>query len=124
MNDPIYIDGDKIKINLDTIKTIKNYKLNSNFFQLIDIGSDGNCLYRSISYIILHNQNYYDNIRQLVYNYINNNKPEFYEFCIEENNEFIVQVDINRKVKKYTFNEYINLIKEDGFFGDYIELYL
>ena len=59
----------------------------------------------------------------LVYNYINNNKSEFYEFCIEENNELIVQIEINRIIKRYPFNEYINLIKEDGFYGDYIELY-
>ena len=59
----------------------------------------------------------------LVYNYIINNKSEFYEFCIEENNELIVQVETNRTIKRYTLNDYINLIKEDGFYVDYIELY-
>ena len=59
-------------------------------------------------------------MRMLVYNFITNNKPEF---CIEDNKELIVQVEINRTIERYTLNDYINLIKEDGFFGDYIELY-
>ena len=48
------------------LKSNKNYKFNPTFFNLIKKDTDGNCLYRSISYIILHNQNYYDNIRMLV----------------------------------------------------------
>ena len=35
----------------------------------------------------------------------------------------IVQEEINRIIKKYTLNDYINLIKEDDFYGEYIELY-
>ena len=35
----------------------------------------------------------------------------------------IVEVEINGIIKRYTFNDYINFFKEDGFFGDYIELY-
>ena len=77
-NDPIYIEGNKLKINIEKIKSNKNYKFKSTFFNLIKINTDGNCLYRSISFIILHSQAYYDNIRKLVFNYINNNKQEFY----------------------------------------------
>ena len=47
----------------------------------------------------MHNQKYYDKIRMLVFNYINN-KPEIYEFCIEENNDIIVQIELNRIVKR------------------------
>ena len=45
-NDPIYINGDKIKINIDKLKSLKNYKFKSTFFNLIEIDSDANFLYK------------------------------------------------------------------------------
>ena len=47
---------------------------------IVKIIPDGNCLYRSISYFLFNNQEYYMNIKLLVIEWIENNYNIFKEF--------------------------------------------
>ena len=49
-----------------------------------------------------------------------------YEYCYLEDNKYYIDIEtgINKIRHKYFIEDYIEHIKEDGFFGGFIELYI
>ena len=105
------------------LNNIKNKIFRKNIFTKIKITGDGNCLFRAISYYKFGNENHHLSIRNLVYNYINENKESFYEFCYEENGYLILKIEQKNQIINFNLNEYIDNIKQPGFFGGFIEIF-
>ena len=116
----IYITNNNLEINLDMIK---NKQFEKSLFIKENITGVGNCLYRCISYHFFHDEYSYNIIRNLVYQYVKSNQNEILEYCDIENNNVIVKIELNSKIIKYGIEDYINKIKEDGFYGGFIEIY-
>ena len=47
---------------------------------IIEITGDGNCFYRCVSYFLLGDQEYYEEIKNLIIEWIENNKEMFISF--------------------------------------------
>ena len=74
---------DKLKKQfIDNIFFAKNssitYELSFKLFKEINIVADGNCLYRCISFYFYKDQKYHISIRNQVFNYIKENKANYY----------------------------------------------
>ena len=97
-----------------------------NLFNQINIEADGNCLYRCVSYHLFGTQSFHNKIRNETYEYLKKNKTFVYEYCYLENNKFYIDIEIGvNKIKtKFFIEDYIENIKNDGFFGGFIELYI
>ena len=72
----------------------------------------------AVSFHYLGHENNYNNIRILTYNYVKQNPTFVYEYCVEENNIFYIDIDVNGKKVKYFIEDYIDSIKNGGFLED------
>ena len=120
INDIITMQNNNIEIKFDNIK---NKYFKKHIFKKITVTGDGNYLYRCISVNKFGDETKYENIRNLTYNYIFSNENIIYDFCYLENNLLYLNVEHNNQIIKFTINENINNIKEDGFYGGFIEIY-
>jgi hypothetical protein len=80
-------------------------------FTKIKIFGDGNCLFGAISYYKFCNENHHISIRNLVYNYINENKTSIYEFCDEEEGFLIIKIEKNHQIIKFKLEEILVISK-------------
>lgn len=101
---------------------IKNQIYEVDFFNIIDITGDGNCLFRSISFYIYGSEYFYSDIRELTFKYIKNNITKFYEYCYIENGTYYINVEEGTIVRKFILDEYVSHIEEEGFFSGFIEI--
>ena len=92
----------------------------------IEMGGDGNCLYRCISYHFYGIESFHNKIRLETYNYLKNNTTFVYEYCYLEENKYYIDIEmgVNKIKKKYFIEDFIENIKKDGLFGGFIELYI
>ena len=60
--------------------TAKNYEISSEFFKEIKVSPYGNCLYCCISLYFYQNEEHHMEIRRNVFDYIKNNKEQFYMY--------------------------------------------
>ena len=51
---------------------------------LVEITADGNCFYRSISYLLLGDENYFENIKELIIHWIENNYQQYVSFFSDD----------------------------------------
>ena len=89
INKKDYINNQKLN-NLSKIKTSNNNKykaiaktnslIKKEDLRKIFIKPDGNCYYRIVSYFLLGSQDYYNEIKNEIINWIENNKKRFSEF--------------------------------------------
>ena len=116
-------------INLDNNQNIlfKVQNINielyeGNFFNIIKIGGDGNCFFRTISKYIYGTENNYAILREAAYNYIVENLTKFYEYCYIENGIYYIDIEEGGIVQKYILDDYIEEIKKDHVYAGYIEI--
>jgi len=76
-------------------------------FSIIHIEGDGNCLFRSISYLICGNQDKHARYRRLAVQHIKMNRKDFADFLIETEGEV---------------NKYCERMIKDGVWGGHLEL--
>ena len=77
-------------------------------------------MYRSVSFHDEGHENNYNEIRLSTYNFVKNNPTFIYEYCYEENNLFYIDIDVGEIKVIYFIEDYIETIKENGFFGGFI----
>ena len=75
-----------IYLDMENLKNTQVYE--EDYFNNINIEPDGICLYHCISFHLFGAQEFDENIRLDIYNYININKTLIYEYCYLENNNF------------------------------------
>ena len=88
--------------------------ISKNKVNLIQITGDGNCLYRAFSYFLYGNENEHINIRKEVYEKAKIRKNELKNFFLENIDDEIL---LNTRI-----DNYLEKIKENGFYGGTIEL--
>ena len=87
--------------------------LNQKDYFEIDIIGDGNCFYRYLSMYFEKTQENYKYYRQIIFNYISNNKTLFIQFFAQKENE-------NNKEYERRFSIYINnILSEGSYAGDF-----
>ena len=116
------INNNNNLITQDMPNLIKNQIYEVDFFNIIDITGDGNCLFRSISFYIYGSEYFYSDIRELTFKYIKNNITKFYEYCYIENGTYYINVEEGTIVRKFILDEYVSHIEEEGFFSGFIEI--
>jgi len=104
------------------IKVLNTQIYENNFYDIIKIGGDGNCLFRTISMYLYGTEELYSLIRAEAYKYISNNINKFYEYCYVQNDIYYIDIEENNKIKKYILDDYINNIQKDGFYAGFLEL--
>ena len=98
-------------------KDIKEHKsLNKDICEVIDVGRDGNCFYRSLSKYFTKDESYYNFFIKQIYSAALVNFEYLKEFFYTDQADTIL---VNNKI-----DGYVDKIKEDGFFAGIIELYL
>ena len=93
------------------------------FFNEVDIDGDGNCFYRCISYHLFGIQEFYNTVRQTVYQYIKNNTGFAYEYCYLKGDTYYTEVKEGNLTKEYKITDYIEMIKRNKFYAGYIEIF-
>ena len=88
-------NNNKIYIRRDDLKNLL-YKFD--YYNEIAISPDGNCLYRSISYLLYGNEENHMLIRDSVYNFIKCNLKKFIPFCYIKNGQLYVDVEIKKQI--------------------------
>ena len=74
-----------------------------NDIKIIKIIGDGNCFYRCLSFFLLGNDDFFQDIKNEIINWIDNNRETF--------NDFFGDDDINNISKEELTNEEYNYIK-------------
>ena len=105
-DDEQLIISDNIIYNNDGFKElVKNpIPINQDDIQKIKILGDGNCLYRCLSLFLLGNDKFYENIKQEIINWIDNNREKF--------NDFFGDDEIKNITKEQFAEEEYNYIKK------------
>ena len=94
-------------------KKIKNHEnLNINEVLEFPIGMDGNCFYRSVSFFLFRDENYFKLIRETLYEFIKKK-----ENILLGEHEYIDYFG-----KLYPLKDYINLIKNNSFYAGDLEI--
>ena len=111
LNIPYYLIFKDIfsKDNYDDL--LKKLKFNDDSLVTIEIGRDGNCLYRALSHFLTGSQIYHIKIRKIIYNYILENMDTIgaeYPFVYYQGNA----VDIE---------DYVPFIEKNGEYGGELE---
>ncbi len=88
----------------------------------IKIDGDGNCLYITVSFYLLKNQDYHIHKRELVFKCIYNNKNDYLEYCFNDKGIDYLKIEYGDRSKIYELDEYISNIKKLRFYGGCIEL--
>ena len=70
---------------------------------IVEIKSDGNCLYRAFSYFRFGNQNYYNNIKNLIIEWIENNYEIFTPFYGDDDNINVSKEQLTKEEYEYIF---------------------
>jgi len=82
----------------------------TDLYDRIRIESDGNCLFRAVQYFLTGSEYDYEEVRQEVCNFMSENQ-----------NFFSIYFASSKKFK--CFSEYIDYMRQDGIWGDNLELY-
>ena len=110
-NIPIYLEFKNIFNKPEYDSLLKNIHINEDSFIIQKIYGDGNCLFRCISYFLTGTESYHLFMRNLLFNYIENNLAEIlaeFPYIYYEGGP------INTE-------DYIPLIKESGNYGGELE---
>ena len=70
---------------------------------IVEIKSDGNCLYRAFSYFLFGNQNYYNNIKNLIIEWIENNYEIFTSFFCDDDSINVSKEQLTKEEYEYIF---------------------
>lgn len=89
INDNSYINNNRFKIISKSNSFIKKDDL-----QKIHIDQDGNCFYRSVSYLLLGSQEYYKEIKKEIIDWIEENKKQFIDFFGDDNANNIIKEEL------------------------------
>ena len=91
--------------------TVINHRnINRDLVDIINVGDDGNCFYRAISYFLNNNENSYSSIREEIYQEaLKNQRNNPQKLEIIENNQLSV-------------TQYIDHIRKDGIFAGDLEI--
>ena len=100
------ITNNRLKTFVKNNKTIKKEEL-----QEKKIEGDGNCLYRSISYFLLATEDYYNEIKKEIINWIEQNKQKFIDFFGDD--------DSNNITKEEQAEDELNYIKTKNSWGGF-----
>ena len=100
------ITNNRLKTFVKYNKTIKKEEL-----QEKKIEGDGNCLYRSISYFLLATEDYYNEIKKEIINWIEQNKQKFIDFFGDD--------DSNNITKEEQAEDELNYIKTKNSWGGF-----
>ena len=100
-------------INNDKFKEIvkQQIPISHNDVQKIEIDGDGNCLYRCLSFFLLGNDKFYENIKNEIINWIEENMETFKEFFGDD--------DINNISKEKLAEDEYNYIKKKDSWGGF-----
>ena len=99
------------------IKNIRQQmKVSKDICNIIDVGRDGNCFYRTLSLYFTGDESHYSIIRQNIYLAAKDNTECLRNFFDTTQNDPIL---VNKKLEGY-----IETIKEDKFFVCAMEIYL
>lgn len=111
-SEPIESNTNSKDCELELEENIRKEKLKrffeislKNGFKLTLIQGDGNCLYRSFSHQLYGNEDYYYIVKNAILDYLELEKDFFSQF-----------------VCRYSFEEYINMKRLDGVWGDDLEI--
>ena len=89
---------------------INHRRINRDLVDIINVGDDGNCFYRAISYFLNNNENSYSSIREEIYQEaLKNQRNNPQKLEIIENNQLSV-------------TQYIDHIRKDGIFAGDLEI--
>lgn len=77
---------------------------------LVEITADGNCFYRGISYLLLGDENYFENIKELIIHWIENNYQQYVSFFSD---------DDKKKFQKKIFQKMNIYILKKNSWGSY-----
>ena len=105
----------KIICNVNSdLKVLVNNKqnINANQVKIITVQGDGNCFYRCISYFFLQSPDYYNEFKQLVIEWIDNNYEQFVNFFGDDEKHNLTKEEIAEK-------EFKDIKKKDSWGTDY-----
>ena len=91
----------------------KEEKLNLNQIKIIEIVKDGNCFYRCLSYFLLKSEEYYQNIKNLIVEWIENNYDNYLEFFGDDDSNNMTKEEIAK-------NEFDYIKSKDSWGSHYI----
>ena len=94
----------------------QHLNLSKDICNIIDVGRDGNCFYRTLSLYFTGDESHYKIIRQNIYLAAKDNTEYLRNFFNADQNDPIL---VNKKLEGY-----IETIKEDYFFAGAMEIYL
>ena len=101
-----------LEINTDFLNIVKTlHPINMNDIKIIKIIGDGNCFYRCLSFFLLGNDDFFQDIKNEIINWIDNNRETF--------NDFFGDDDINHISKEELANEEYNYIKSKDSWGGF-----
>ena len=101
-----------LEINADFLNIVKTLNpINMNDIKIIKIIGDGNCFYRCLSFFLLGNDDFFQDIKNEIINWIDNNRETF--------NDFFGDDDINNISKEEFANEEYNYIKSKDSWGGF-----
>ena len=94
---------------------------------LVEITADGNFFYRSISYLLLGDENYFENIKELIIQWIENNYQQYVSFFSDDDKNKISKEDIAKDeylyIKKKIHGDPIIQLKSHVYYLIYLFLY-
>ena len=97
-------------ININLKEKVENLTpIDKDDLQLVKIIGDGNCLYRCISFFLLGNEEFYNDIKNYIIRWIDNNREKF--------EDFFGDTDISTKIEQA--NEEYNYIKQKNSWGGF-----
>ena len=112
VHEKIKIEDNPINVNARFKEIVKNpTPISKDDVQKIKILGDGNCLYRCLSLFLLGNDQFYDNIKEEIIKWIDNNRAQF--------NEFFGDDDIKNISKEHLAEEEYNYIKKKDSWGGF-----
>ena len=98
-------------INQQLYQTVINHNpIMRDSVDIIDVNNDGNCFYRVMSYFLHNNENQHSIIRKEIYDKASEN---------QKNNPQKIEILENNSLSK---TQYINKMKEDGFYAGDLEI--
>lgn len=103
-----------------------NKNLNIIDYTVKKISGDGNCFYRALSYYYRQDEKDYDEYRQLIVSYIENNIDKYLIYVADEDlnddniNNYSPETILNKK-KEYLLN-YTNNAKQNKVWAGYLEI--
>ena len=101
---------ENIDINANFINIVKTLNpINKNDIKIVKIFGDGNCLYRCLSFFLLGNEQFYEEIKNEIIKWIENNREAYDEFFGDD--------DANNKSKEELAEEEYNYIKSKDSWG-------